>query len=150
MMKHFLTFLFAAVCWVCSNTAQAQTTNTPPSSPDARQWDEVMRDFKHQSQSSLDSVRYALEQGMAELQKGLDQLQVTPDGKIIAGQQTIDTAPQLEKLAAGIEAIGKVFDVPAEDLQPVRSAVAAMLLLLQQGIELLKTLEPSTWGNTTK
>ena len=109
-----------------------------------------MRDFKHQSQNSLDSVRYALEQGMAELQKGLDQLQVTPDGKIIAGQQTIDTAPQLEKLAAGIEAIGKVFDVPAEDLQPVRSAVAAMLLLLQQGIELLKTLEPSTWGNTTK
>lgn len=109
-----------------------------------------MRDFKHQSQSSLDSVRYALEQGMAELQKGLDQLQVTPDGKIIAGQQTIDTAPQLEKLAAGIEAIGKVFDVPAEDLQPVRSAVAAMPLLLQQGIELLKTLEPSTWGNTTK
>lgn len=131
-------------CWAISHTATAQTA---PTTTQDRQWNDVMGDFKRQSTNGIDSMKREWKRNVAEMQKTLDEVQVTADGKIIAGQQTIDATRQIQKLSEGIDALGKVLDVPAADLQEVRDVVQSMPVLLQQGLELLKSIDWNILGD---
>ncbi len=86
-------------------------------------------------------MKREFQRGMAEMQRNLNEVKVTPDGKVTAGQTTIDVGKQVQKLSDGVAALGKIFEIPAADLQQAQTAIQSMPQLLEQGVELLKNMD---------
>jgi hypothetical protein len=135
-MKPFLLLLFSIVVSLSCQSVQAQSNAMKE-----RSTHDIMNDLKLKSLSGVDSMKREFQRGMAEMQRNLNEVKVTPDGKVTAGQTTIDVGKQVQKLSDGVAALGKIFEIPAADLQQAQTAIQSMPQLLEQGVELLKNMD---------
>lgn len=101
---------------------------------------DVTRKFEQDAQGLVQGMQEQVQQGISELHRSLEQIQVSPDGQIVTSAGAVDLIRPIVALNNGLESMAKSLDIDASELAPLRDALNGMPAMLGQGLEMLKQL----------
>lgn len=146
-MKIITSFLCVVVfSLVHIANAAGQTTTEKPASGAGQ----VVEQYRQRTQQNVGNMQQQIYDGLNTMRQTVQQAQVTYDGRVIVANDTIDIVTPMQGMAEGLLKAAEGMDMSPNDLGGVRTAISTMPFLLKGGLDMLKTVLPTSENEEKK